>query len=70
MPLPVLLTKDHFTAWRAIDPSSRADDLVAVASKCMVLLLNQASLDFYLPTDLLVGLDVGYDVLAADVTVL
>jgi hypothetical protein len=54
------LTEDDLIAWRAVDPSTRADDFGTLAGKCMVLLINQASFDLNLPLYLPLGLHMGH----------
>jgi hypothetical protein len=70
MSLPILLTEDDLIAWCTVDPSVRADNLDTLAGICVLLLLNQASLDLDLPLDLVLRLNVGYNDPASDVTVL
>jgi hypothetical protein len=68
--LPVLLAKDHFATWCAVDPSVWADDSGTLTCECVLLLVNQASfgLDLLLYPSL--GLEVGHNDPAADVAIL
>jgi hypothetical protein len=70
MALPILLTEENLIAWRAVDPSARADDLGTLASESILFLVNQASFNLDLPSELRFGLDMGHNYPAADVTIL